>query len=503
MINKFSILKEKKTIFWVFGIFLLLEALSFFSFYLAELNIIIFFVIVVLALVLGIYKLRWAFYLVLGELLFNSMGYIFFLEIGDFKISLRIALWLVIMLIWAGKFILEFIKNRRALWQKYLGMPYFKYFLVLLFFIAFSLIYGFVKNNFSDAFFDFNAWLYFLLIFPLWHILSFLDSEKKEKFYQNIIVIFISAVLFLVFESLLLLFLFSHNVSFLLDLYHWVRDYRLGEITAMSGGFYRVFLQSQIFVLLSWLIFLPVFNNLKNRKNIIWLLLFLSLLSSALILSFSRSFWLAGFLSFGLMLIILWRKNNFRTMLKSFCLGVVSLLLGFLFVFLVVKFPWPDPMANFDLNLISERAKILKSDEAAVSSRWALLEVMKDDLSANFLLGRGFGARLEYQSSDPRVLENSADGVYSTYAFEWGWFDIWLKLGLLGVLSYILLLYFFLKEAGLNFFKNNDYWYLGLGLGIISLMAVNFFTPYLNHPLGIGFIVFIFLLFGSKSNNNE
>ncbi|HOZ53313.1 MAG TPA: hypothetical protein PK142_01385 [bacterium] len=500
MINLSSILKHKKNIAWIFGVFLLLELISFLSFYFVNINLIIFTIIVILAIILAFYKLEWCFYLVLGELLFNSMGYIFFLENGGFKISLRIALWSIIMFAWGVKFLKELIKNRQALLEKYLRMPYLKYFLILILFIIFSLIYGIIKNNFSDAFFDFNAWLYFLLIFPLWHILSFLRDDKQKVFYQNIASIFISAVLFLVFKSLLLLFLFSHNVSFILDLYHWTRDYRLGEITAMGSGFYRVFLQSQIFTLLAWIIFLPILNNIQNKKNIFWLLAFLSLLGSTIILSFSRSFWVAGFLSFIIMLFFLWMKDNFKIMVRTAFLALSSLLIGFALIFLVIKFPWPDPMANFDLSLISERAKIIKSDEAAVSSRWALLEVMKKDLSANFILGRGFGARLEYQSSDPRVLENSADGVYSTYAFEWGWFDIWLKLGILGVFSYILLLYFFLRDASQKAFKNNDYWYLGLGLGIISLMAVNFFTPYLNHPLGIGFVVFIFLLFGLRNN---
>ena len=500
MIKLSSILKERKVIFWIFAIFLLLEIISFLSFYFSIINLIVFFILVILIFILSVYRLKWSFYLILGELFFNSMGYIFFLEAGDFKISLRIALWSVIMLVWAGRFVLEFIKDRQALWLRYLKMPYFKYFFILLFFIVFGLVYGVIKNNFSDAFFDFNAWLYFLLIFPLWHILSSLSEDNKKIFYQNIINIFVAATLFLVFKSLLLLFLFSHQAPIISDLYYWTRDYRLGEITAMSGGFYRVFLQSQIFILLAWIIFLPIFNNLKNKKNIVWLLIFLSLLSSGLILSFSRSFWLAGVLSFGFMLFLLWKKYNFKAMIKTLLLGLSSLLLGFVVVFLVVKFPWPNSIANFDLESLSERAKIVKTDESAVSSRWALLDVIKDDLSANFLLGRGFGARLEYVSSDPRVLEHSADGIYSTYAFEWGWFDIWLKLGLLGVFSYILLLYFFLKEAGLNFFNNNDYWYLGLGLGVITLMAVNFFTPYLNHPLGIGFIVLVFLLFGLRSN---
>ena len=166
-------------------------------------------------------------------------------------------------------------------------------------------------------------------------------------------------------------------------------------------------------------------------------------------------------------------------------------------MFVTVKFPWPNSQAQFNLNSLSNRANII-SGESAISSRWALLEIMTGNLKNNFLIGRGFGARLEYQSSDPRVLEQTADGIYSTYAFEWGWLDIWLKLGLLGVLAYIYLLIMMLKTAWLNFKNNENLLSLGILSAIICLSAVNFFTPYLNHPLGIGFLLLAGLFLNDK-----
>jgi hypothetical protein len=405
------------------------------------------------------------------------------------------------MAVFLSKFLLELIKEKKASLIKYLQIPYLKNWLFLFFFVLLGLILGIFRNGFSDAFFDFNAWLYLALIFPLAYILSV--NSFSQKFKENIILIFLASVLFVSLKSLVLLFIFSHNVQGLIfDLYYWTRKYYLGEVTAMGSGFHRVFLQSQIFSLFAFIIALSAWIFSPTKKSRFYLMAFLSLLASTLILSFSRSFWLGLVLGLALLFLILWIRFGFKKMLTTMIVSISSFVIGFLIVVLVIKFPWPKSTADFDLNSLSSRANI-SVNESAISSRWALLEVMKEDISGNFLWGRGFGARLEYPSSDPRVLEQTADGIYSTYAFEWGWFDIWLKLGLLGVFSYILLLYFFLKEAGLNFFKNNDYWYLGLGLGVISLMAVNFFTPYLNHPLGIGFIVFVFLLFGLKSNNNE
>ena len=35
---------------------------------------------------------------------------------------------------------------------------------------------------------------------------------------------------------------------------------------------------------------------------------------------------------------------------------------------------------------------------------------------------------------------------------------------------------------------------LGMTLALVALLAVNIFSPYLNHPLGIGFIILSFAL---------
>ena len=56
-----------------------------------------------------------------------------------------------------------------------------------------------------------------------------------------------------------------------------------------------------------------------------------------------------------------------------------------------------------------------------------------------------------------------------------------LKFGLLGTLIYLILVFKILKKL----FKVN----LGFALALIILLIVNIFSPYLNHPLGIGFVI--------------
>jgi hypothetical protein len=484
-----SILERKRIVLIVFLLFLLIELISFFSYFIPAVNTIFFFLLTIIVLFLAIYKIEWSFYVLIGELLFNSMGHVFHLNFEGLNMSIRVSLWLVIMAIFLAKFALKLFKDK-SLVSRYTNNIFFNSFFYLSIFILFAFIFGLVRNGFSDAFFDFNSWLYFAIALPLWFI--FIVNDKKDgfrkSFWINIFIIFIAAILYLSFKSLLLLFLFSHDIIIASAIYYWTRGYYLGEITDMGNGFYRVFLQAQIFILLGFLIFSPVMVFIKNKKHKIYLFILLSLLASSLILSFSRSFWLGLVLSLALLMSFLWIKFGFKVFLKSLFLNMTFFAIGFLLVLFIVNLPSPNSSSHFGVDSLSERASIT-SQEAAVSSRWELLEVIRRDLQKNFLLGRGFGARLEYKSSDPRFLQSTADGLYSTYAFEWGWLDIWLKLGFLGMLAYFFLLFSFFKKTWKSFLRDKNILYIGLGLSVFSLIIVNFFTPYLNHPLGIGFLV--------------
>ena len=104
--------------------------------------------------------------------------------------------------------------------------------------------------------------------------------------------------------------------------------------------------------------------------------------------------------------------------------------------------------------------------------------------------GYGLGKTLTYKSSDPRVLKKTSDGTYTTNAFEWGWLDLWLKLGLLGLVAYLWLLFSIFKKAWQKI-KDNPYQALAVIASLIALIGLNIFPPYLNHPLGFGFLAII------------
>jgi len=92
--------------------------------------------------------------------------------------------------------------------------------------------------------------------------------------------------------------------------------------------------------------------------------------------------------------------------------------------------------------------------------------------------------------------------MYTTYAFEWGYLDIWFKIGLLGLLSYLFWLGIIFKK-GISYYKTSPTIEiktitLGLLFGLIALIITNIFTPYLNHPLGIGYLLLLSAVFTAK-----
>ncbi|KKS40010.1 MAG: hypothetical protein UV02_C0049G0001, partial [Candidatus Kuenenbacteria bacterium GW2011_GWA2_42_15] len=380
-----------------------------------------------------------------------------------------------------------------------------------------------------------------------------------------------AALIWLILKTLILLYIFSHQFIWALpELYRFVRDTRVGEITAFSGNFYRVFIQSQIYALLGFCILLPISNKIKNPKlkiqnlfNSYHLLLIICL--TTVIISFSRSFWVG--LAAGLFFyffITLFFKTKFLDIIKiftkiillgglsagfifinivffsshAFWVGLVLLLYLYLFISLFLKFKMfniiklfikPLAIIGFSVGIIfaviNLPPKISRANlgqlflsrttmvEAAGSSRLNMLKPLLDAILRQPLIGSGFGATVTYKSADPRVTSATAggSGEFTTYAFEWAYLDLLLKIGLFGVFIYLLLIFKLLQalwqrvklqtpnlelKIGSKFkIPNSKFQIQSLSVGLFAaltaLLAVNVFTPYLNHPLGIGFILIV------------
>lgn len=500
---------SKRKILFIFNLIFLAELLSLFGYFLPELRQAIFLCFSVLVLILSIYKLEYGILILLAELFIDSKGYLFYFTGDGLEISCRIALWIIILAVWAVKFITTLIKSNKNLTEKgldpktsgfnpfraFYNLSLSKYFIILFLLIFWGIVNGFLNNNgFNNVFFDANGWLYFALLFPLAdYILKlgvFLEINKTDstKPIVKISEVFIASTIWLAVKTFFVLFFFSHNLfNSTLELYQWIRNTGVGEITQIQGGFYRVFFQSHIFILIGFFIFLIFMAESiknKNKKNLYLQFSLASIFLSIILLSFSRSFWVG--LAVGLLacFLIILKTYGLKISLKTFSFLPLALTVSAILIFTTVKFPYPKPLGGFDTaSLFSDR--VSQTNESAISSRWQLLPPLQEAIKENFILGKGFGATVTYESKDPRVLESSADGQYTTYAFEWGWLDIWLKLGILGFISYVVLMGKIIYDG----LKTKENLSSGLAIGLLVLAAVSFFSPYTNHPLGIGYLI--------------
>ncbi|MDO8668113.1 MAG: O-antigen ligase family protein [bacterium] len=494
-----------------FFLIILAELLSFLGYYYPIINFLSFLIIVILTMVISLYRLEYGFGILLTELFIGSFGYLFYFAAGDLNISIRIALWLVIMSVWLAKVIMERIKTKK-LFIHFYKSNYFIYFAVLSIFIIWGLLNGFLKGQaINNVFFDFNNWLFFLLIFPVFYV--FRDKHHLKIIKQT----FFAAIVWLSLKTMLLAYFFSHNFPyFTLDLYRWVRQSGVGEITQVREGFSRIFMQSHIFVLIGFFILLfyllkiiitkknkrvkaaikPVKSNRKNLLTAYCLLLTLFL--SVIIASFSRSFWLG--LAIGGIFVWLTALFKLKIKFKRFIVYnliiLFSLIFSLILILVAIRFPYPSAYGGFNpADLLSQRVTQI-TNEAGASSRWQLLPPLWQKIKTAPVLGRGFGATVTYKTNDPRILASNPGGLYTTYTFEWGWLDIWLKLGLFGLLAYLILFIKIIKDG----LKINSYFSLSLTTGLIVLITVNIFSPYLNHPLGIGYIIMVMAMMENMKN---
>lgn len=455
--------------------------LSFFAYFFPLFNKVAFFVIVGLTLILTLEKLEYGLYILLAELFIGSKGYLFYFESGGVSVSLRIALFLVIMAVWLY----------RRIQKRDFKFSLNKWYWILFVFIGWGFVWGLIRgNSFQNLFFDFNGWLYFALIFPL------VDVVKSREQIENVLQIFTAAITIIIIKTFFLLYIFSHGLEVAMyPLYHWLRQFLIGEITLMSSGFYRIFFQSQIYVLIGLFIFIAllIWEKNKNKKIITRYALLVTGCLSNILISFSRSFW-AG-LAFGLLALLVFLiiyKFPFGKIIRIGLCGLAILIVSLAAVLVTVKFPYPTPGKISWGSMLEERLTDLS--EAAVRSRWDLLPPLGRAIVKHPVIGSGFGATVTYKSSDPRAVQLNPGGIFTTYAFEWGYLDIMLKIGLAGLVVYLLLIAK-IWRLGWSLGHSGGWLPLGLLLGLAALLATNFFSPYLNHPLGIGYIMLCGVIF--------
>lgn len=489
----------------------LIELLSVFGWAMPLFGNIVFLTVLFLTLVLSLQDLRYGVAIMLAELIIGSHGYLLAFMNGGLSVSLRIGLFLVVVAAALTRVVTE---RKLLVYRSFVFWPLVAVLAVFLYAIVRGAAIG---NGFANVFFDANAFLYFGAALPFW------QAIRRREDLGLILRVMFGALLASLAKVLFLTYFFAHELNFWYvvgDVYRWVRDTRIGELTEMTDLFFRVFFQSQIYTVIAWFVVLLLavsvaaarpFRALVRDRKWLALVFLLILLTSSTLVSLSRSNWMGMVAAFVLMIaLFFWlfprpTVLSLRAIWISAAAGLSSLLL----ITILVLFPFPPVSGSFSAGSLFSKRALTFTDEAGVGSRWQLLPPLWSAIVAHPILGQGFGKEVTYKTEDPRLLAHNPTGEYTTFIFEWGYHDLWLKLGLFGLAAYGYLIGLILLRAyrwlaprrGLALDAETALT-LGGFLSLIALLVTHTFSPYLNHPLGIGYLL-LFALFLEIMGKNE
>ncbi|MDD5567243.1 MAG: O-antigen ligase family protein [Patescibacteria group bacterium] len=481
------------------ALILIVFGLSFLGWNYPNISPIFFWLAIAATLVIAWKRLDLALIILFVELIIGSKGYLFSWVYGNLTISIRLGLFLAVIAVWVVKYL---IRGKVSFRSSKLFWPFIGFLAIYLWGILNAIIR---HNVYKNIFFDANGYLYFGLIFVIY------EAIKNKEQLLSLVQAVAAAIVGLGIKTMVLLVLFAGKFAFLPDIYRWVRDTRLDEITLISHNFYRVFTQSHVYSLFGTIIFLVILSLIGRKylgKNYIPICLVFLSASLSLIISYSRSFWLSLAATFIIMLILFVKKYRFGTAKTIKYLIILILVViaeaGFIVGLVYLPNLLKKVGSSFSLaSLVEER--LGDSEQAGLQSRWNLIEPMSRKIVHAPILGNGFGTEVKYRSEDPRIVAESG-GWYSTYSFEWGYLDIILKIGLVGLALYLVFIWAIYKngiKAYLNLDHDGRVIILALLLGLCALLITHLTTPYLNHPLGIGYLLICAVMFERLANINN
>ncbi len=431
-------------------------------------------------LALALVNPHWGVYILLGELFVGGKGYLFSVPLGQSGVlSIRMVLFLIVL----GVGVSHFLLRHRSQQKKALRPSAERYWtLAFAAILAYGIINGLANHPFAQVFFDANGWLFFFLL-PV-----VTATLQGPAVWIRLVQLLAAAMATLAVKSVTLLYLFGHGAGEpLLPLYQWVRDTGVGEITPVSGTLFRVFFQSHVYSLIGLLVILTLLvHRVWHRWSdlaVAGAVLYLG--SLTLLISQSRSLWIGGVVGVA---VVFGHAVARRTMTVAAAVLTAVMLVGVLASQLTAV---NLISGNAGGNVIASRFTNLGLEPAS-STRKSQFAPLVAAIQKHPWLGSGLGQSVTYQSADPRVVLQHPGGWYTTTAFEWGYLDIALKLGLVGLTVYAIWIARVVWRGLTQRPTPAGPVPAAIIIGLIGVAVTNVFSPYLNHPLGIGWFMIAF-----------
>lgn len=361
----------------------------------------------------------------------------------------------IIFFIAVNYFILKLMVNNFKIKENlfYIDIVFF------FFFFAFAIANGILNGyQISNVIVASQGYLYLLIYLPISLLID--NKEKSKKIFQ----LFINSavVLSLVSLTIFVIFYFDNTKAYLFTTILSKLDY--GYI-ALRGGLPAVFLKTSPFIAIAFVHLLVQYINLKNEKNFINIVK-LSILLFGIVSTMSMGIWIATFV--GVLLVIILSKG------KSKLLGLILivLLMGVVYYFLSDYI-----MVSLTNRLsIEDSSFIIKFDQL-----FRLIENWRNKL----IFGNGFGIEITFLTElGRRTMVN----------FELFWLQLLVNMGLIGFIVYIKIfiksMYLSIKISKVSSFIERQH-LKSLIIGLVVLAIISSVNPFLNNPIGIGYLVIV------------
>lgn len=465
-------------------IFIIVHIFSYLGYLWPTWSGIFFWLIFLSALIFAIWKIEYGFCFLLAEFFIGHEG--LFFEFAD--ISIRLALFLMLMVVWGIKFLKE--KERKTVFKNFFKDPGLIILLILFFFILLAFLQGLIRNDFSLAFKDFINYAYLFLIFPL------IGFFQKKDLWKNIFTLAKGAIIGISILTLILFILSATGVVQVHDhFYWWWRGTVIGKITDAGNNFFRIVTPAHLLVLPFFMVCLGFLLRKKIKPRAKKIFLGLTLLTSLiLVLNFSRAYFLGIFAG-----LLFFKKDiNWSKWLKIVFLVFIILMVEFVAIFGIVS----GGKIGEGFNIFTGRIETIAQPEKEASSltRMNILPKLLEEIKKAPFFGQGLGSTIT-------IFDVTTNQEKTTFHLDWGYLEMWREIGLVGLVSYGLLIFYifyfsFKKMRKMKKDSKERRLILGLLAGLISLMVTNLTAPVLFHSLGIFYFVFIWaLIFNLKEND--
>lgn len=340
---------------------------------------------------------------------------------------------------------------------------------IFFFFFIISLINGLLKGHpISLIITSSKGFLYLLMIFPL---TFFIDDSKKV---DNVVKIFTSSCVVLAVLSIFMFIIFSLIPSSYNSINPLLLKLDYGFLS-IRYGLPSIFFKTSPYVAIAFIIELFIYSNIKEKRNV-HSLIKIFILFLGCVITMTIGIWIA--VIFGVFLTVVFSKGKQKKVL----------IMIIIFTGLVVLFFFSEYIIQTIFNRvnINDRSFIIKFNQLST-----LLEVWKN----NIIFGSGFGKSIVF---------NIGQDVRQMEIFELFWIGLLVNMGIAGLLSFVyMILKVMIKAYQLS--TETIYYHSilikALIIGLVQMCIISSVNPFLNNPIGIGYLLIVMLSVNAHYNN--